>query len=290
MIKKLHFTIIGILILTNSLAQEIEIGQNAEEIRYIVERGSKYAPNTDWNLRYENGEISDVILCYYNEYIVDIGIEADFCKHFVMENGKLVYILTQYETLSIDQLKKYYNSLNQYRKVDDLYFSEDNKNYSKVYLHKNGLATVEWGLTDPKDMPKDKVNKKIDASLPISIQELDRMKKEFYPFNFNRTGEIKWLDEYYSEGYGELNIKFSSKWSEEGYQTGIFHFKGKFCSYIGKDNIAVVWSGNTENNIQYEGLITWTEEKPIEKGSSMVQVNFFNGENLEFYDMLILNM
>jgi hypothetical protein len=135
--------------------------------------GNRSTTRKEWDVQYQNGKISDVILCYYNEYLIDIGVTADFCKHFLMINSKLSSVLTQYETLSVSQLKGFYNKLDGKIKVGEIYFDDDYKNYSEIYLHNNGLATIEWTKTDINSLPQN-VKSEIGNKLKKQKEEEDR--------------------------------------------------------------------------------------------------------------------
>ena len=175
--QKLTLTVVLTFILATSFGQTIEIGQDARVTKQIIEYstssrtgydsyGNSKGNNVVYDVKYYNGEISEVIQCFSRQYLIDFRIQADFCKHYIMKRGKLAYVLTQYENVSVSKLKEYYNQSYEDRKAGDLYFSEDYKTYSKIYHHNNGLATVEWGETNPND-------------LPLSIKsEIDRKLKE----------------------------------------------------------------------------------------------------------------
>lgn len=79
-ISKLHLTLfIPFLLSSNdSLAQIIEIGQTSKEVKQTVEMttrdrlgfdnyGRSKGNNTGWDLKYNNGEISEVIQCFYKQ-------------------------------------------------------------------------------------------------------------------------------------------------------------------------------------------------------------------------------
>ncbi len=83
-----------------------------------------------------------------------------------MKNSKLSYILTQYENVSFSDLRKLFNTSYRDSRVEEYYFSEDFRHYSKLYLHQNGLATVEWRINNPLNLPsniKEKLDRKIKA-------------------------------------------------------------------------------------------------------------------------------
>jgi hypothetical protein len=153
-----------------SFGQTIKIGQEAENVKRLVEwytrnstgydsYGNSKANNVVSDVKYFDGEISEVIQCYTKQFIIDFRISADFCVHYIMKNGKLSVITTQYENISVSKLKELFDKSYGDRKSGDLYFSEDYNNYSKIYLHKNGLATVEWCATNPNDLSAE-INKK----------------------------------------------------------------------------------------------------------------------------------
>ena len=179
--QKFSLLFTTLFISISAFSQQIYIGQNANEIKQLIEYsvqsnnradsyGNRSTTRKEWDVKYQNGRISDVILCYYNEYLIDIGVTADFCKHFLMTNNKLSSILTQYETLSVSQLKSFYNKLNGKTKVGEFYLDDDYKNYSKIYLHNNGLATVEWTKTDVNTLPKN-IRSQIESKLNKQKEE-----------------------------------------------------------------------------------------------------------------------
>lgn len=153
-------------------------------------------------------------------------------------------------------------------------------------------STIKWyyEISILKSIIKNEKFSEDNESLPISKEELDKMKLEFTSTNFNTNYKPKWKDEYYSEGYDDPDVKFSCKWSDEGFVTGILHFNGKFCSYYGKNNLAIVWSGNFEKDTKFEGLIKWFVEEPIIRGESMVQIELFIDGETQYFNTLILDM
>jgi hypothetical protein len=176
---KFTLTVLLLCVITMTYSQTIDIGQDARETKYMVEYitksrtgydsyGNSRGNNVAWDVKYFNGEISEVIQCFDKQFLLDFRIEADFCKYYIMENGKLAYILTQYKNVSVGKLKEYFDQSHKNNKVGNLYFSEDFKNYSKIFLHTNGLATVEWGATNQNDLPK---SVKAEISKKLKDQE-----------------------------------------------------------------------------------------------------------------------
>ncbi|MCO5234270.1 MAG: hypothetical protein M9888_11105 [Chitinophagales bacterium] len=191
--KKL--TVIAAIILqtlSTAYGQTIEIGQNANSVKQLIEwstrqrtgydsYGNSKGNNVVWDTKYYNGQISEVIQCYSQQYLIDFRTVADFCKHYIMENGKLAYILTQYENISVSKLKEFYDRSYSSTKAGDLYFSDDYKNYSKIYLHQNGLATVKWTTAKQSDLPekiRSEIKRKQEAEAKAEQQRVLAEKKE----------------------------------------------------------------------------------------------------------------
>ena len=149
-----------------TFGQIVEIGQDADVVKSIVESstrlrtgydiyGNSKGNNVAWDVRYSDGHITDVIQCYTHQYIIEFRIHSNFCKHHMMENGKLAYVQTQYEDISTKNLKALYDQLYGDHKYGDYYFSEDYKHNSRIYLGSNNNATIEWRQTEPEKLPKE---------------------------------------------------------------------------------------------------------------------------------------
>jgi len=142
------FIVLTILALSLSQlkSQNIKIGRPAEEVKLLIELSVKNSGNrnSSWDVKYYDGNISDVILCYQNQYLIDFRITTSYCKHYIMSNGKLSYIKTQYQNVSTEKLNEIYNNLYGESKRKGLFYDTDYEHYSKIYLAKNGLATIEY--------------------------------------------------------------------------------------------------------------------------------------------------
>jgi hypothetical protein len=178
-----------LLSISTAFGQTIEIGQDAKEIKQLIQwttqqrtgydtSGNSLGNNVTWDVKYNNGQITDVTQCYSNQYLIDFRVVANFCKHYIMEHGQLAYVLTQYEDFSTDQLNDFFNISYSDYKSGGLYFSEDYKHYSKIYLANNGYATVEWRKTKPNELPSN-LKTKIESKLKAKQEEdAKRLKEE----------------------------------------------------------------------------------------------------------------
>ena len=173
-------------------SQTIEIGQDADYIKRLIEwstkdhnRADSYGRYSDarasWDVLYNNGQITDVIQCYDNQFYIDLRMSVNYCKHYIMEYGKLAYTLTQYENVSTDKLIEVYDNLYSDRKINSLYFDKEYKHYSKIYLAKNGQATIEWREAELSQIPlsvrKEIENKQKEKENEEYQKELARQKE-----------------------------------------------------------------------------------------------------------------
>lgn len=162
---KLAFTALLTPALIAGFAQvPAKIGQDAREIKASVEwlvrdrTGYDSFGNAKWNnlasdVKYYDGAISEVILCFSQQLVYDLRMKVDFCKYYVMENGRLSYVLTQYENVSLSRVKAMYDQSSEYQKIGESFYSKDYEHCSKIYLHPNGLATVEWKAANVNNLP-----------------------------------------------------------------------------------------------------------------------------------------
>ncbi len=174
-----------LLTITTTFGQKIEIGQDAKTVKYYITLTTQEHNQVDNNgntsnsfwtsdTKYFNGEISEVYQCYQDQYLNDFRIVANYCKRYIMESGKLAYILTQFENVSVDKLKEFYEKSYGENKRGDLYYSKDFKTYSKIYLSKTGSATIELRKTDSKQLSlisKEKNDELSDTELKIAAEE-----------------------------------------------------------------------------------------------------------------------
>jgi len=181
--KKLLILTILILGFFQVKSQTIEIGQEAEYIKRLIEWSTKDHNRPDsygnysttriaYNVAYKNGEISDVIQCVKNQFNLDLKMPVIFCIHYLMVNGKLNSIITEYDNVSIEKLKTAYDRIHNGYIFNELYFEKDYEHFSKVYLSKNEKATIEYKKTELNALPVS-LRKNIENK-QISIREKTR--------------------------------------------------------------------------------------------------------------------
>lgn len=179
--KKIIFSIVFCISLFRGYSQEI--GQNAEYVKWAIELQTKQHNQPDnfgnisnshwtWSVNYFDGKIESVIQCYQHQYVLDLGLFADYCKIFVMKEGKLAYILTQFENVSTQKLIENYERKYNGQKVGKYYFSSDYQTFYKVYLAKNGMGTVEIRKTEINNFPKN-IKYEVDRRMKLFNKNKD---------------------------------------------------------------------------------------------------------------------
>ena len=245
-----YFIILFVILFLNNIeAQRIEIGQKAEHIKNVVEYivqsnysfdsyGRQGPANTSYDILYDNGAISDVILCYDKQYLIDFELSATFCKHYIMENEKLSFILTQFINISLEKLKSIYDRLYKDYKFGSYYFSEDFNQYSEIYLAKNNHATVKLQQTELSQLPesiKEVVAKKLQEKEEEKRKEqlaLEQEKQREYEIK-SKTYDLLNNDK---SKYEEIFTTIKNNIAKRFYQNSYYYTFPKIPSYYELEN------------------------------------------------------
>ena len=92
---KVILTLTVLLVFGQAKSQTIEVGQDATQIKTLIEWTTKDHNKPDsygntsnsywtWDVKYYNGQIEDVIQCYQDHYLIDFRVIANYCKHYVI--------------------------------------------------------------------------------------------------------------------------------------------------------------------------------------------------------------
>ena len=247
------------LILTNEIkSQIISIGQNAEQVKFFIEWETKdhyridtygHQATSIWtsNVKYNNGKIIEVMQCCQNQYMYDLRANANYCKHFVMSNNKLQYILTQFENVSKEKLIENFNKNSTYLKISDLYFSSDCESYSKIYLASNGLATIKFQKTVISEQPIN-IQKEINFRISTLKAQENRARQgeESHLLQTTQEEEAKKYESQLNDYYAKLKmidtIRMYSKRA-----SGNTNINDSSGFYILESNIHILPSGKIVN-------------------------------------------
>lgn len=269
--RKIIATLIIILLNnTNVLGQKIEVGQDAIQIKSLIEMitqqhnrydsyGNRANSTASYDVKYNNGVISDVIQCFDNQYLSDFSVVASFCKHFIMKNGKLEYTINQYKNISTSTLIGFYNKIYEDKKIGDYYFSNDFEYYSKIYLAKNKLATVEWRKTEPKMLSLEIQKKlKIEQNTEkerLRVEEEEKIKEQEIK---SKTYDLKENNvSLYNENYNEIISKILD-YLQELPISSRYSRASKPYDYYGDTNIPTfrILAKSKENKYRFKNTYT----------------------------------
>lgn len=180
-IKK-TFLLLCVFISSLASAQTPEIGLTAQNTKMWAELMVRQGNNSMWDVKHINGKISEVIYCKNGAYDLKKKSGVDFCYHYIMKDDSINVIYLQYKNKSVNEVIESHNQSTSILKIDSYYFSNDFKYYSKVYLHDNGLATVETRSTEDGLLP-DKVYKRVKSLINETNEsnkkrELEKKSKE----------------------------------------------------------------------------------------------------------------
>lgn len=182
----------------SSSAQTVEIGQSAQNVKNWAQLtaeelsrsdsyGNSSSVRAQWDVKYFNGRIDEVILCINGIFDTKSRKGLDLCNHYIMKDDLVESIIVQYKNLSLDEVVKKYSDNRSIFKIDKYYFKDGYKLYSTIYLHENGLATVETRRADDGSLPnhifglvedKVKASKEVIRKKEIELQEKEKIKKE----------------------------------------------------------------------------------------------------------------
>jgi hypothetical protein len=169
--------------------QLIYIGKDAKEVKSLVERivkdhnqpdihGRRKHSSVFYDVIYQDGIIKNVILCYIDQHLLEFNKNATYCKIYNMKENELSKILYQYDNISTNELIRYYDYNNQFKKINNNYYTDDFSHFYKIYLAENGKATVEFNKINHDNLTPH-VKLKIREYLQNEKDSIDNLKKVF---------------------------------------------------------------------------------------------------------------
>lgn len=188
--KHSFFLIVLLLIYVQAKSQTIEIGQDALSLKTIVEWSTNNQNMPDsygrypsfkvsCNVVYKNGRIVDIVQCYQNQFYIDLKRPVDFCNHYIIVDNKLSYILTKYKNVPVEEIRNIYNKKYEDQIVNDYYFESDYNHFSKIYIDKSGLSTIEYRRTSFENITA-KVIDKIEAKKKLKKEkEFEQQQRDY---------------------------------------------------------------------------------------------------------------
>lgn len=158
-----------------SFGQSIDFGDDATQIKNLIEYSVRGSSNKYWDVKYYNGQVSEVISCCRGCFVVWGHVPTtNMCTHYIMKRGKLSRIATRYEDISKEKIEEIYSNSGDKIKIGGYYFSKNYKTYSQVYLAKDGYPLEETWQTNMSRLPSEIrsiVAEKIKLQAEIENQE-----------------------------------------------------------------------------------------------------------------------
>lgn len=188
--KKL-ILIFGIILTTSYAYSQIKIGMDANNINNYIKYSVKeynrvnysrnmysnpYATSAAYDVKYSNGQISEVIACHRNTDLFDFGIRnVDLCKHYLMNDDTLYSIVVVYENISLEKVTEAHDKLDRFYKVGDYYFSDDFNNYTILGLNEMNHPTASLHKTNLNSLP---LNIKADVVKKYNETKIEKERQE----------------------------------------------------------------------------------------------------------------
>lgn len=137
---------------------DIHLGQRADSVELIVGREVQGQYNSGgWLIKMNaqtidyKGQVKEVILCKDNLLLGGFEKGTSLCIHFIVANGILSKIITQFNNLSLDEVKQLVRPGK--TNMTDYYFDADYRHYSHVYAAQSGVICAEYRQTIIADLP-----------------------------------------------------------------------------------------------------------------------------------------
>jgi len=149
--------LITVLLTSNFLVvAQLKIGTEAKKVKYSLEEYVDRFYNTGaqstsgktikLNSLWDNGKIVEIEFIVQNGFMEKLDHRANYRERYIMKNGVLDEIRTEYYDVSINELKgackKWYEGyFIKSDKKGDYYLENELENYNYIFLGDNGLAT-----------------------------------------------------------------------------------------------------------------------------------------------------
>jgi hypothetical protein len=178
-----------------SYGQAVSLGENENVVYNTLydrvksfnrSKGDHY--DQTFTVNHSNGVTSEIIIRVKGGYLYDLALNSDYEIHYVMKDGLLDRISTQYENLSTEQLKAGFNKLYGEKRIGNYYFSNDYTSYKTIFLSNNGLATVEERSSYETHFPTLVKSKLDNLGVLNNVANQKESNGDASPKNYNGTG------------------------------------------------------------------------------------------------------
>lgn len=165
-------------------SQGIEIGANAQYIREMVEFSvsnqhranplhDPLKPYWTFETEYKNGVLKTITICKENDVVYGLPNRVDYCEKCVIENDTVKYLIREFNTISLQQMKDLYISTYAPHYIDEVFFSDDYQYYYKLYINKRGTAIAECHKTKSSTLQRSTLQK-IESIKSLEIRNANK--------------------------------------------------------------------------------------------------------------------
>lgn len=151
-------SILFLLIPFTGLAQNIHFGQRADSVQLLVANevqthynANSYLTKLYAETRYKDKQIIEVLLIKENILIPHLSKSANYCIRYVMVNGYLEKVITDYSNSTLDEVRSLF--LPERTNVAGYYFVSNYSQFSRLYELNNGHTIDELQLTNWDRLP-----------------------------------------------------------------------------------------------------------------------------------------
>lgn len=102
----------------------------------------------DYELKWENNIVTNVILHYKNSFIIDLRAISDFDVDFFIRDGQIEEITYTYFQLPEKYIEEKFDKRYGERKVFDFYFTEDYKFFRSVFESNEGYGSIRYSKAE----------------------------------------------------------------------------------------------------------------------------------------------
>lgn len=102
----------------------------------------------EYELKWENSEITNVILHYENSFIIDLRAKSDFDIDYLIKDGQIEEVIYTYFNLPEKYIEGIFDKRYGDRKVFDFYFTEDYKFFRSVFESNEGYGSISYSIAE----------------------------------------------------------------------------------------------------------------------------------------------
>lgn len=129
----MKYLITGVFLFINlNVFSQIKLHQPTEQTQYFLKYLVEGHYNWKVDTKYNDGTITEIVIYQHKEFFYDLNTIANARIRYIMKDGRLNNILTQFENLSTDYVKKQFDEYYSETKISNYYFTKDYQEYRTI--------------------------------------------------------------------------------------------------------------------------------------------------------------